>query len=112
MTIPHSVQPDQQLPYDQLPSGSVDDDTLAILRLIEGDPLHDQDRTLVVRAIVEEGRSAHGMVDPNKVRERINHAVLPQVVGLAVAGWTTNLDKAGRNSGKPCRTYWLVGGAE
>lgn len=123
MTSLTSAPPDTQPPYDTLPSTSVDDDTLAILRLIEGDPIHAHDRSLVVQAIVDEAADAGGMVDPNKVRDRLNHAVLPQVVGpvysclsragvLEVAGWTTNLDKAGRNAGKPCRTYRLIGATE
>ena len=36
----------------QFPSGRVDADTAAILELISGDPLHAEDRTAVVRAIL------------------------------------------------------------
>lgn len=118
-TIPHSAQSEERHGLDALPSTAVDDNTLAVLQLIAGDPIHKRDRALVIQAILDEGHSARGQVDPNRVRERLNHQVLPQIVGpvysrlarsgvIEAAGWTISCDKTGRNSGRPARLWRLT----
>lgn len=46
-----------------LPSAPVPDDTAALLDLIAGDPIHDRDRAVIVRAVVAEAHSRGGRVD-------------------------------------------------
>jgi len=98
----------------------VDGDTLAILRLVDGDPIHERDRAEIVAEIVAAGRE-HRLrhVDPNAVRARLAGSVYPRCIGAVYAAlryagvlepvsWTTSTDKAGRNAGKPARVYRLV----
>ena len=72
-----------------------------------------------MEAVLEVGREHDGLVDPNRVRERLSGRVYPPTVGavyaalrragvLEPAGWTTSTDTAGRNTGKPCRMYRLA----
>jgi len=102
------------------PTEQVDADTLAILRLIDGDPIHERDRGDIVAAIIAAGR-AHRLhhVDPNAVRARLAGSVYPRCIGAVYAAlrnagvlepvsWTTSTDKAGRNAGKPARLYRLA----
>lgn len=103
------------------PSGPADPDTRALLELIAGDPIHEDDRAAVVGAIVAAARANGGRVDPNEVRKRLDGSVYPRVVGatyqslaakgvLVPDGWTISQDKHGRNSGKPARKYRLRAG--
>lgn len=99
---------------------SVGADTTAILRLVDGDPIHERDRELIVSAIVETGR-AHRLhlVNPNVVRSRLAGSVHPRCVGpvygalrhakvIEPVGWTVSTDTGGRNVGKPLRLYRLA----
>lgn len=99
---------------------NTDSDTVAILRLIDGDPIHERDRGDIVAAIISAGRE-HRLhhVDPNAVRARLAASVYPRCVGAVYAAlrragvlepvsWTTSTDKAGRNAGKPARLYRLA----
>ncbi|OXM73073.1 MULTISPECIES: hypothetical protein [Amycolatopsis] len=102
----------------RFPSAPVDADTESILQLVAGDPLHEDDRAAVVRAILAAAAADGGRVDPNAVRKLIPDNVYPRVIGatyltlakkglLVVDGWTVSEDRAGRNTGKPCRLYRL-----
>ena len=105
---------------DELPLWqTTDDETTAILRLVSGDPIHERDRAAIVAAIVAAAQEDDGHVNPNAVRARIVGNPYPRVIGatyyalrragvLVPHGWTTSTDTAGRNSGKPCRTYRLA----
>lgn len=112
--------PAQRNRRSDLPSGPVDDYTRSILELIDGDPIHEDDRAAIVRAIFDAADAADGEIDPNIVRPHIPTWVQPRVVGatynaLATRGviawtgeWVTSDDSRGRNSGKPARLYRLV----
>lgn len=100
------------------PSGRIDSATESILELVAGDPLHEDDRAAVVRAILAAAAADNGRVDPNQVRKLIPDNVYPRVTGavyqslakkgvLVVDGWTVSEDTTGRNTGKPCRVYRL-----
>lgn len=107
-----------------LPAHSVTDETAAILRLMDGDPIHAADRRRIVEAIVWTARTSLGTVDPNKVRARLSLpggelVVYPRLMGavyrqlacagvLERAGYITNEDSHGRNAGKPTPKYRLV----
>jgi hypothetical protein len=103
----------------RLPSRPVDAGTADILKLIDGDPLHESDRAAVVQAIFATADEHGGEINPNIVRPRIPTWVQPRVVGatynsLAARGliawtgeWVTSDDARGRNSGKPARLYRL-----
>lgn len=71
-------------------------------------------------------QSAHGpddVVDPNELRERVRDHVAPRRVGAFInralsrdlieptGSWVVSSDTKGRNAGRPCREYRLVGGA-
>lgn len=98
---------------------TTDDETAAILQLITGDPIHERDRCEVVAAIVAAADEDDGYVDANVVRAKLSGRVYPRVIGATYAalrragvlvphGWTVSTDTAGRNTGKPCRTYRLA----
>lgn len=107
----------------QFPSGPPSTDTVAILNLINGDPLHAANRAAVVDAIADVAHTEDGAVDPNLVRERIPEWVYPRCIGpvysaltklghLEVDGWVMSTDASGRNVGKPTRRYrWTGRGA-
>lgn len=112
------------LPFDvALPHDGVSDETSAILRLINGDPIHATDRARIVSAIVYCAAHSGGFVDTNMVRARLTGehglTVYPRVIGavyyslkaagvLVEAGWVVNRDTAGRNAGKPQMKYRYV----
>lgn len=105
-------------------SGPMDPGTIAILRMVNGDPIHARDRTRLIGAIVADARAHSGHVSSNRVRRRLTDkhgelVVYPRMMGalygalihhkvLVVDGWETNNDKRGHNTGKPCRTYVLA----
>lgn len=105
----------------------VDEDTADLLDLIDADwrPFAEADRNEVAQAI-RDSVEPDGHVSPNRVRARLASLPVlrqpkPQRVGpvyrslvaagfLAVNdGWEMSDDLAGRNSGKPHRTYRWVG---
>lgn len=108
---------------------AVSDDTASLLDLLA------DDGTLSVEAqwdlfvdMVEgtafQGYLIHGdyIVNPNRLRDRINGRIKPQRVGAFThralrAGlvehtgrWITSTDTKGRNAGKPCREMRWIGG--
>ena len=98
----------------------VDTYTGSLLDLIADDPTHANGRAEIERVIWGVACEYDGRIDPNVVRERIPSWVQPQLVGptyramtlagdIEPAGWTTNSDLKGRNSGKPLRTYRVKG---
>lgn len=107
------------------PKAPIDGHLQALLGLVRGNPLHDNDRHRIVEAIVDEANAHSGRVNPNRVRARLTHPVSeeldvnPRVVGavysaLAGAGvlafddFVLNTDRRGGNAGKPCRAYRLT----
>ena len=101
----------------QLVFGSaVDDNTAALLRLIDGDPVHARDREAVVDAIRVAVRP-DGTVCGNDWRGLIPAWVYPRVIGATVSAlarqgvlrptgdWVVSDDVAGRNRGKPAKIY-------
>lgn len=108
-----------------IPSHGVDAQTRSLLDLIAGDPLHAEDRSRIIAAIVRDARRHGGRVDMNRVRAQLTApesghlTVYPMVIGAVVhslaakgalvpAGWLINEDRHGRNSGKPLRAWRLV----
>lgn len=104
------------------PSAPVDDGTASILDLIAADwtPFAEEDRNTIARAIRDDAEAHDGHVSANRVRRVIGGKVHPRRVGpvyralclqgvIAPEGWEVSDDLAGRNSGKPCRTYRWVG---
>jgi hypothetical protein len=94
-------------------------DANAVAALMTADPSHDADVQTVVEAIEYDAAQHDGEVDPNRVRGLLPAHVQPQVVGstynvliakgrLEKLGWVTNLDRHGRNFGKPIMSYRLV----
>ena len=101
----------------------VDTYTGSLLDLIADDPTHASGRAEIERVIWAVACEYDGHIDPNIVRARIPSWVQPQLVGptyramtlagdIEPAGWTTNSDLKGRNSGKPLRTYRVVTSAD
>lgn len=99
---------------------SVDEQTGSLLDLIADCWTHEGQRAEVERTILAVAADSGGRVDPNSVRRRIPSWVQPQVVGptyramckagrLEPDGWVISDDVRGRNSGKPARTYRVVG---
>ncbi len=99
--------------------GHLDEQTAALLERLAGEPQHRDARAVIVAAIVADGRSHAGVVDPNRVRDALAGRVPAQLVGavyqqlktrrvLVWAGWTTSTDTNGGNVGKPARTYTLA----
>lgn len=91
----------------------------SLLDLIADDPTHDRGRAEIERVIWAVACEYDGQINPNIVRARIPSWVQPQLIGptyramtlardIEPAGWTTNDDAKGRNSGKPLRTYRVV----
>lgn len=81
---------------------------------------HADERTLIIKAIEATALVNKGQVDMNVVRQIIPTAVTPQLIGAVInvllrqgrlerIGFTTNLDKRGRNQGKPLPLYAIVG---
>lgn len=114
----------ETLPFDvQYPSHRVTDETTAILRLLDGDPIHRDDKARIVSAIVYAAVHGGGYVDSNLVRSRLTNehglTVYPRLIGstyhslaalgvLEPAGWITNEDTRGRNAGRPARRWRMV----
>lgn len=103
-----------------IPFAPVDDPTADLLSLVAdpGHPSADHEWHLFVEAV---RTSAHGgLVSQNRVRPIITGRIAPRRVGSfysracreglirATGEWTVSTDKAGRNSGKPCRMYALA----
>lgn len=105
----------------------VDDDTGSLLDLIGNDwtPFAEDDRNLIARAIRDDAAANDGHVSSNRVRRAFARLPVlkqpkPQRIGpvyralcltghLRVDGWEVSDDLAGRNSGKPARTYVWTG---
>lgn len=98
-----------------------DSDTASLLDLIEADPMPwaSDDRDRIEAAILADAAANAGHVSPNRVRAVLAGRVAPQRVGptyrrlvladvIAPDGWELSDDLAGRNSGKPHRTYRRV----
>lgn len=92
----------------------------AVTGLVTTDPSHTAEVEAVERAIVYDGRTHGGEVDPNRVRALLPPWITPQVIGatyrtmhdsgrLRVVASTTNRDRKGRNVGKPLNVYRLTG---
>lgn len=101
----------------------VDHATGSLLDLIADSHDHAHHRTEIERVILAVALEHDGHIDPNTVRRRLPAWVQPQLVGptyralalareIEPAGWTTNTDTRGRNTGKPARCYRLVTDAE
>lgn len=114
-----------QAPTTHPARGPITDDTKAILDTLNADPDLDHDRRAIVTAIVAEAHDHSGLVDPNRVRDRLAgpngrpNLTRPQVVGplyallvrrgvLAFTGWVRSTDRASRNSGRPVPAYRLI----
>ncbi len=97
---------------------------LDLLDAVAGNPLADGYRRRIRNAIKADAAIHGGEVDSNRVRAALTGAhgleVDPRMLSatygalratgvLEFAGWTTNTDTAGRNSGKPARLWRLVG---
>lgn len=102
---------------------AVDATTGSLLDLFADSDDHAHHRAEVERAILAVGLEYDGHINPNQVRERLPSWVQPQIIGptyralcllreIEPAGWTTNTDTRGRNTGKPARCYRLVTDAE
>lgn len=116
-TAPLGVLDAEPLTFDDM---AAEAEITAITSLMDGDPLHARDRAAVVTAILTDGRSHNGQVDPNRVRDTLPPWVYPRSIGstyrvllhhevLVFEGrWTENLDGKGRNIGKPQRLYRLA----
>lgn len=112
------------LDLDALPQGRLDTETQAICDLINGDPIHAEDRRRVAHAILSDAMAHAGQVHPNRVRKALSLPsgaliVYPRVMGpvyhtlvrsghLRQVGWDVNDDAHGNNTGKPCRVYVLT----
>lgn len=104
---------------------SVDNYTADLLDLLADDPgdmFGAADRDLIAEAIHRDALTHGGHVSPNRVRRALAGQVKPQYVGpvyrrlcldghLRPDGWEVSDDTAGRNSGKPHRTYLWTEGA-
>lgn len=99
------------------------DGQMDLLDAITTDPTHDEDAARVRAAIVAEAGAHDGLIDPNRVRERLTFhgaiTVNPQVLSstystlarsrvIVAAGYTRNLDRRGKNYGKPARLWELA----
>ena len=98
---------------------AADTATGSLLDLIIEDHGHERARAEIERVMWAVACEYDGHIDPNIVRARIPSWVQPQLIGptyramslardIEPAGWTTNDDAKGRNSGKPLRTYRVV----
>lgn len=105
----------------------VDDYTGDLLDLIAADwrPFAEEDRNTIARAIRDDATANGGWVSQNRVRKILaalpmSEQPKPQRVGpvyralclfgdLVVDDWENSDDLAGRNSGKPVRTYRWIG---
>lgn len=96
------------------------------LDVIAADVVHEQDRMIVLDAIMEDANGHDWQIDPNRVRTALTNQhgliVTPQVVGavystlrsrkvIEATGWVLSTDRAGGNANKPVRTYTLTGRA-
>jgi len=116
-TAPFGVLDTVPLTFDDM---AAEAEINAITSLMDGDPVHARDRAAVVTAILNDGQSHNGQVDPNRVRDTLPPWVYPRSIGstyrvllhqevLVFEGcWTENLDGKGRNVGKPQRLYRLA----
>lgn len=100
-----------------------DDRLLELLALIAGDPMHAEDRSKVVAAILADADEHGGEVDPNRVREALTNehglTVYPRVLSATYsalratgaierAGVGVNADRRGKNAGKWIHLYRLA----
>lgn len=107
-----------------VPGHQVDDQTAAILAAVYESPANLEHRRLVVSAIVRDGASHRGVVDPNRVRATLTDPtsgalrVKPQVLSatyqrlraakyLTTYGHVISTDRSGGNSGKPLNLWRL-----
>ena len=98
---------------------------LDLLALLDGDPIHADDRTRIQAAIIADGKAHGGRVDANRVRRALTNNgghldVYPRTIGPTYSGMVrrgllktlgyidTNGDEAGRNKGKPAMAYELT----
>ena len=99
----------------------VDDTTGDLLSLIADDPHPSVDHEWQAwLAAVRTVAAPDGRVDPNRLRREVRGVVAPRRCGAFVnralaAGllvwrgdWVVSDDHAGRNGGKPCRTYIYI----
>jgi uncharacterized alpha-E superfamily protein len=108
-------------------AGPVDARTASLLALIDGDPIHADDRRKVVEAIQQVAADFGGIVSPNHLRvlltdRRGNSTVYPNVIGAVVRtlaargvltfdGWVVTTGSRSGNTGRPARRYRFHGGA-
>jgi hypothetical protein len=100
----------------------VDADTASLLALVEGDPVHERDRAVILAAIIQTARDHSGIVDPNALRALLTNehgtVVYPAVIGAVIAslrhrgvlreaGWVITKGSRSRNGGKPQRRWAL-----
>lgn len=105
------------------PSPQPDPELQTKLDVIVNDTVHDQDRQIVLDAIMQDANGHDWNIDPNRVRAALTNRygliVTPQVIGavynqlrarkiIEATGWVLSTDKAGGNSGKPVRQYALT----
>lgn len=111
--------------FDQPTAAPVDADTAALLDTIAGDPIHRDDRALVIDAVKRAAREHEGLVNPNHWRplledDRGNTIPYPKVVGATIAalkaagrlveaGWVVTEGSRSKNNGKQARAYRWVG---
>lgn len=106
-----------------LPSAPVDERTRSLLALVDGDPIHQDDRERVVEAILTVAHANAGTVDPNRLRDELylpdgSCRVYPNVIGAVVCGlrkrgvlveigWTPTTGSSSGNNGRPARVHRL-----
>lgn len=110
-------------------AGPIDEQTRSTVALIAADPIHEDDRAKVTRAIVECALAREDrLADPNEWRPRLLDAhgvnvVHPNVIGATVTAlkaagvlvwedkpdrWVITTGSTSRNNGKPARVYRLA----
>ena len=99
--------------FDAPHAEPVDEQTASLLALIDGDPLHAEDRRTVVEAILATAADDGGRVDPNRLRnwlyeDGVSVASLRHKGVLEEIGWTTTTGSVSGNNGRPARIYRLV----
>ena len=112
-------------------AGPVDARTASLLALIDSDPIHADDRAVIVAAIRKTATEHGGLVDPNNLRPLLHNQhgsiVAPGSIGAAFhalrrcgalrfAGWVETTGSSTGNNRKQARAYWcdldaLPGGA-
>lgn len=118
----HSTQPHVGLERSRSTftphAAPVDADTASLLALVEGDPVHERDRAVILAAIIQTARDHSGIVDPNALRALLGTVEHPAVIGAVIAslrhrgvlreaGWVITKGSRSRNGGKPQRRYAL-----